>query len=316
MSVASRPVLMATARSLSIDRAAAEAAAALAHGGIDCMLVKGAAVARALYGDGGIRVYSDCDLLVRESDVPAAGVALRSLGFDLPRDENAALIPEFQHSETWTRARDRATVDLHWTFIGVGAPSMRVWEMLRARAATMRVGGRELAVADAPTTALLAALQLLQHGPHEGVKFRNDVERAVGLLDERDWRDAADLATRIGAEHAFGAGLRLAPGGPELAERLGVADDAAARAFSRGPPAAGAARALELVVRRDGIAGKLRLLLWLLVPSREYLEAMYPAARRGGLHLLAVYLLRPLDLLSRAPATLAAWRRARSAAGG
>lgn len=316
MTVANRPALMATARSLSIDRVAAEAATALAGRGVDCMLVKGAVAANALYADGGVRPYGDCDLLVREADIEAAGAALRSSGFDLPADENAALIPEFQHSHTWTRTSDRATVELHWTFIGADAPPNRLWRALRARATTMRVGGHDLAVADTATTALLAAMQLLQHGPDEGAKFRADVERAIRLLDAEQWHAAADLAGTIGAAGAFGAGLRLAPGGRELAGRLGVPDDAAARAFSGGPPAAEAARALELVMRRDGIAAKLRLLLWLLAPPPAYLEMIHPAARRGRMHLVAAYALRPLDLLWRAPATLAAWRRARSGAGG
>src|SRR4051794_21744115 len=116
MALANVPALMATARSLSIDRVAAEVIAALAERGVDSMLVKGPATARALYAGGAARSYGDCDVLVSEEDVPAAGAVLADLGFAHLFDEDAGIARELLHGHTWVRPRDRATVDLHWTF--------------------------------------------------------------------------------------------------------------------------------------------------------------------------------------------------------
>jgi hypothetical protein len=108
----------------------------------------------------------------------------------------------------------------------------------------------------------------------------------------------------------------MAPGGAAMAERLGAPDDAVGRALSGGSASEQAAEMLEIIARRPGVAAKLRLLAWLLVPPRAYLEMLHPWARRGGLRLAAVYVLRPFHLARRAPATLRTWQRARRTAHG
>jgi hypothetical protein len=86
------------------------------------------------------------------------------------------------------------------------------------------------------------------------------------------------------------------------------------RALAGGLGATGAALTLEAIARRRGVAAKARVLARLLLPPRAYLEMLHPSARRGGLRLAALYAWRPVRLAVRAPATLVAWRRARSAA--
>jgi hypothetical protein len=194
--LAKRPALTATARSLSIDRVAAEVTAALEASGVDCMLVKGAAVARALYADGGRRTYVDCDLLVRERDVPTADAVLASLGFQHPNDEDAGVLAEMLHSHTWMRPRDGAYVDLHWTFAAIPAPPERVFEALFAHARVARVGGGEMRLADPASTALLPALQLVQHGSVDGIKFAADVERARDARRRHVERSRRDSVAR------------------------------------------------------------------------------------------------------------------------
>lgn len=308
--------MLASARSLGVDRVAGEVTAALEAAGVESLLVKGPAIAHLLYADGAPRPYADCDLLVRETDVPRAGRVLVSLGFARAGDEDRAVRADELHAHTWLRRRDRAEVDLHWRFVGVDADGDAVWRALADGARREWIGGREISVPSAAATALLVTLQLLQHGPEEGAKHKRDTERALALLDDGTWREAAGLARRLDAERAFGAGLRMAAGGAAVAARVGLPDDPLRRALASAPAEAGAATWVERLARTRGLRTRARLLARLVVPPRAYLELYHPAARRGRMRLALVYLTRPLALAARAPAVLLAWRRAHREARG
>ena len=87
-------------------RALAEARAALAEHGVDCMVLKGLYFADRLYGGLERRGQYDVDLLVRRRDFRRASRALRALGY-------AARWRDL-HSVTWRRATTH--VDLHACF--------------------------------------------------------------------------------------------------------------------------------------------------------------------------------------------------------
>src|SRR2546427_4885417 len=97
--------LLAAARTLGVDALAAEAIEALRAAGIRSILLKGPALAGWLYGDGALREYDDCDLLVDPADTGVAAVVLRELGFqplvDRADPYGAAMAPP--HAECWTR---------------------------------------------------------------------------------------------------------------------------------------------------------------------------------------------------------------------
>jgi len=308
--------LLRSARCLGVDRALGDAAGALDAGGIDSMLIKGAATARLLYSDGAPRHYSDGDLLVRRADVERAERVLAAQGFERAYDEDECMAGEELHAHLWVRARDRAGIDLHWTLTGFGATSDAVFDLLWDEAGRERIGGREMAVPSPGATVVTAVLQLLAHGREHGAKRCRDVERALIRLDLAAWRDAARIARELGGAPAFGAGLRLATGGEEMAERLALPDDPLARTMAGRPTGVYATRWFERVARAPGVRGKARLLLWLVFPPRAYLEFVNPRARRGGLRLALIYVLRPLRLLARAPRVLATWRRAHREAHG
>jgi hypothetical protein len=108
----------------------------------------------------------------------------------------------------------------------------------------------------------------------------------------------------------------MAPGGAEAAERLGLPDDAVKRALVSAPAEVGAAAWVERVARAPGLPAKLRLLAWLVAPSRAYMEMLHPSARRGRARLALAYALRPFALVARAPVVLVTWRRAHREAHG
>ncbi len=81
----------------------------LTHEGVPAMLLKGAALAPAVYGNLALRPMSDVDLLVRETDVPGALRALRKLGYEI-------IPPRAYRCEVMARKPGGAEVpiEVHW----------------------------------------------------------------------------------------------------------------------------------------------------------------------------------------------------------
>jgi hypothetical protein len=166
--------------------------------------------------------------------------------------------------------------------------------------AALRPGSEELIVAGTPTPVLGRPARLAHvalHAAHHGPRVERpieDVRRALRRASEEEWREAADVAARIGATRAFAAGLALGRGGAP------AAGDAA-----EVPLAAGFAR----VSAAPGLRAKARLVAEELVPSAEFMRWWTPLARRSRRGLAAAYLWRWAFLEVRAPAALTAWRR-------
>lgn len=294
-----------------LDDAAAEVLAAFDAAGVDALLLKGPALARALYA-GEHRPYSDVDLLVAPDHIEAARHALTALGYastsaGLGIDDVAGVAP----AEEWAHAGG-VLIDLHWQLPGAPAPD--AWRALRPHRATIAVGGRDVPTLDTAGLALHVALHAAQHGTRYGKPIA-DLDRATARWPVAVWRDAATLADAIGAMGAFAAGLRLTDTGAALAVELDLpAADAAAWATAhrydrpRGTfhldalAAAGTPRERASILRRS------------LLPRRAWIVWQYPWARHGGARLAAAYALH----LARAPLwALRAWRfrRARRRAG-
>jgi hypothetical protein len=206
---------------------------------------------------------------------------------------------------------DGEVVDLHVTIDGVALAPAAAWAILleqteRARCRQRRARPRPAA------RALHVALHAAAGGGRE--KPLRDLARAVAQLDDALWSEAAALALRLQATPAFAAGLRRLPEGAALAARL-VLDDAAAAATTAGRlKAASAPReaiTIDHLVSTPGVAAKARIVADRLAPSPSYMRFRSPLARRGRRGLAAAYLWRPVSLAVRAPAAVAAWRRAR-----
>jgi hypothetical protein len=209
-------------RQRAVDAATAEAVAALRRAGIEVVLLKGPSIATWLYGDAQPRWYNDCDLLLREVDLDAAGLVLAELAYDRrssPPDD-PGLLPDV-HSVVWTRASDHAVVELHWTLVGLTATHQSVWETLSRDTAPIAVNGVPMRSLGEHGRALHLALHLAQHG-RATRQPAEDLRRGVTQLDFHVWKGARELSRRLGGDSAFGAGLRAGAGGAELAARLAL----------------------------------------------------------------------------------------------
>jgi hypothetical protein len=298
------------AANLAVDATTAEVLRALESAGARCLLLKGASVTRWLSAREDPRVYGDCDLLVPPADLTTAERVLGALDFKQHFDEGD--LPSWwrEHSATWMREEDGAKVDLHRSLVGVGVDPERLWLTLSPHVETMVIAGFPARVMTLPGRALHLALHAAQHGA-EWDRPLSDLERALSISGAKTWSAAAELADSLEATAAFAAGLRLVPGGREMADRLRLPEDlpvdVALRASTPPPVALG----IDQVARARGLRARAAILWHKLVPPPSFMRHWSPTARRGRLGLVLAYLWRPLWLLARLPAGFRAWRHAR-----
>jgi hypothetical protein len=299
--------LLATARSLAVDRFTAEVVRAFDHAGVESVLLKGATFVDWLYDRGEIRAYLDSDLLVPPEDAIAAERVLQALGFErLPEPPPLRGAP---HAAPWGREGDTTSVDLHYTLFGSGASPTEVWNALRPHFRPMSVAGLTVRVLDDAGRALLVALHAAQHGGLTE-RPRRDLERAVERVPQETWERAARLAVEVDAITPFASGLRLMPAGAMLAERLTLPEPGLFGLLEEGTGAP-LALGFERLARTPGLVGKLALIRREVAPSADRLRWLSPLARRGRLGLAAAYIHRPLWLLRRAPPSWLAWQKRR-----
>jgi hypothetical protein len=301
-------------RRLALDTALAELVPALEVRGVRPLLLKGAAFAGWLYDEPRDRPYDDIDLLVAPEQFEDAERGLAELGY-APRLGRMHLSERSDHSEEWTRdGMLPIAVELHHSLkLLPGAPAV-VWERLSSGAGTIEVAGRTVGVPAEPAAALIVALHAAQHG-REFERSMTDLRQALDRLPFTTWQAAAALAAELDVAAAFGAGLRLAPGGPPLCERLGLDETAPrhVRLSASTPPKT--AMGIERLLTTRGAGARLRIVVGALFPSREYLLATSAVARQGRLGLARAYLWRPFQLVGLLPRGLRAWAHAAARGG-
>lgn len=299
-------------RQLSLDAAAAEAIGALNRAGIRVILLKGPAVADWLYDERWQRPYGDVDLLVSPDDHARAGAALAGLGYRQSEFDEPGLAT---HASHWRRT-EPAPVEidlhrrLHWTRADAGS-----WSALAAGTERLTIGRVTVETLAPDARAMLIALHAAQHGARARRPIR-DLERALERVDADVWTRAAGRARQLGVQGAFALGLRLAPGGAQLADRLALTASASAEARLRAatpePTTIGWMRLLE---QRSARAA-LNVMRAELVPRPDFMRAWSPLARRGRRGLMAAYLGRPWWLLWHVPVAMRDLAEARRSSAG
>lgn len=278
----------------------------LSDAGIRGILLKGGALRSWLYREGGVRTYADIDVLVSPDQLDAAATLMKARGW------TESPYPSPIGHAVHLRPPDGdlpIPLDLHRSFHYCAVAPTRVWELLSAHTAPLRLGDREIEALDETALAVIVALHHVGHGGSS--QPTEDLERAVAQAPLETWREAARLAASLGAAAAFSAAVRDVEGGTQLAAELGlseVTDPALHLALATSPPTAD--MQLRLGRQRAHPLGLLRVLAGEAFPTPLRMREHYPLARRGLVGLLAAYLTRPFVLAPQ----LAAGRRATVAA--
>jgi len=288
------------------DALTARVVTVLRDAGVESVLLKGASVRRWLY-EGDERRSDDVDLLVSGRDRAAIETGLTAAG--LRYLGPSALGRGRPHRQLWEHPETTIVLELHESLTGIGVSDEQAWDVLSQRTEEFTLAGTRVAMLDAPARTLHLALHAAQHG-RESERTLEDLRRGLERLPEGTWSEAATLAVRLQALPAFVSGLTLAPGGTDLVRRLALETtepvDVALRAATAPPGSQGLAWLMAL----PGATAKARFLVRALVPSRVFMRAWDPLARRGTPGLALAYLRRPVWLLRHLPAAVQAWRRA------
>ena len=165
----------------------AEIGRAFERAGIPVIVLKGAALGPALYGDPALRTMGDVDLLVRREQQDVAGRVLLARGYvaDLAGGSEAWYQARHHHLAPLRAAAGSLIVELHHTIAERGDVCVPV-EDLWTRARWQEIGDARFSV--------LAAEDVLLH---LCLHFAGNNRVADGLL--RDLRDIAQLIQREGA---------------------------------------------------------------------------------------------------------------------
>ena len=171
---------------------------------------KGAALSQQIYGDIGLRVSSDIDIIVRQQDVIRAKALLISQGYT-PR---IFLTPEQDkkfiqvHSEQHFGHPHKTLVDIHWQFIPgyylVPFKETEIWSGLK----TISLEGRDI-FALSPEMLIIS---LCIHGAkHQWNELRqiSDIAGIIASDNDINWELILKIAREKRIERILFLGLRL-----------------------------------------------------------------------------------------------------------
>ncbi|MCP5153514.1 MAG: nucleotidyltransferase family protein [Ectothiorhodospiraceae bacterium] len=277
------------------DDAARRAIDTLAAAGIDCLVLKGGALAHQLYPEPWTRVRHDTDLLVRPQDAQSARRALAAAGFA----PAAGITGELVSHQTLCLHRDRRgmrhAIDLHWR-ISNRARYAGVADLdgLLAAAVPVPALGPHARAPGLADALVLACVHRLGHHPGEpSLGWLLDVHLLahrlgpLGIASALVTAAAADveapcLAGLEAARRALGTPLEHLPDRPWPVARATAALDRLDRGGSQIETVLDDLRALP------GWRDRLRLLREHLAPSAGYLRASMPAHAHRSVLALAL----------------------------
>ncbi len=180
---------------------------------VDVLVVKGLALAGALYHDLGIRPTADIDLLVRHNDLPVLTDALGSLGYK-PKPDFAEKVALYCHAAFEREHKPGVIIEAHWS-LGRNFPSDAEDALLWQDTRDLEIGPIKCRSLSVENHLMQATLHLAHHsvfGWHPSLLWLTDVallSRQSGL----QWALIAQAARR----QRFGRAVYLAL---SLSERL------------------------------------------------------------------------------------------------
>jgi hypothetical protein len=172
---------------------------------------KGPVLAQAVYGDPGLRSYSDLDFLIAPADFARAKQMLAELGYR-PTSEQTAAVERFWLWAGYERSFDGAAgkhlVELQWAllpyFYGVDLPV----EDLAARAGRISIGECEVACLSPEDCVIVLCLHAAKHLWTRLIWLSDIVEAAS--LETVDWSLVSARAEEFGIVRMLGVSFWLA----------------------------------------------------------------------------------------------------------
>ena len=270
---------------------------ALAAGGVDTLVMKGAALAHLIYDAPHLRVRVDTDLLIRRDQLEAAERVLEAQGWRRPPESDFELAAAQRHYEKPAPGSRRLHLDVHWRIANPRTFSDALsFDDIRARAVPVPALGRAARAPGTVDALFLACLHRVAHHDDEvDLLWLWDIHLLVSRLSRDEEEAFVALAVRTAMTGVCARGLDLAASAFAASAAAAMAPRLRAAGDGRSEPAS---RFLDGVrpidtLRADlaSVAGwrmALRLLGERVAPSRRYMRARYPRWPRALLWLAYV----------------------------
>jgi hypothetical protein len=276
----------------------------LADEGVEAIVFKGAALAQTHYASSWLRPRGDVDLLVRPSQVAAAGAVLERNGCGKASRPEGTLVT-FQSRYIGMAASMEVAYDLHWRLADPHAfDAVLDHATITAAAVDGESPGERFA---APVDALIIACvhRVAHHHDTDRLLFLCDIDRLARRFSIADWERFAGEAVRAGISAVCLRGLDLAA--TLLNTPIPVSVKATLAATGDTEPTAwfadGGLRRVDILcsdVSALGWRRGARLIREHVFPPRAYISASYQTDRR---------LLLPLLYAHRLVGGLSGWLR-------
>jgi len=280
----------------------------LRSAGIQVIVLKGAFLAEAVYGDIALRPMCDIDLMVPKDDLSKAQTILIANGGVLQQRGDIELFRVERHHHVAPVVVGNLFVELHWTITPFTGPveidAVGLWA--RARPAT--VAGVQLTALSPEDLLLHLCLHFGRDNRLTGLRSFCDIAQTIShYRREMDWQQVVRLAHEWGATRHVGLELHLARRMLNAAVPDYVLEGLVPGGIDR--PILQAA--MQFVYTQTdyhqwmslfdmegarSIGDKVKLLWRRVFLSRDEMAAVYPAARNSGF-LWSYYLLRVRDVV-------------------
>ena len=175
----------------------------LATAGLAVLLLKGAALAQAIYGNPALRPMGDLDLLVRREDVPTAVAAMAALGYTRVRAEPWANATTATENELLLckPGRSTAPLELHWSLLDSPYYQQKLdMQWFWQTALPIQVEGTSALMLGPEAQVLHLCAHLVLHhsnGDELRLLWLHDLAEVVACYRERmDWELLLDRAQR------------------------------------------------------------------------------------------------------------------------
>jgi hypothetical protein len=177
---------------------------------VDAVLLKGAALRRAVYDASVERQMADVDLLVSPDAFDVALEALDAGGYHLDRPEvRNAYRRHHYHFRAFHPAG--LTIELHWNLSRPGEPIQLDADGVRSRARPLARRGRLPALVPGFEDLLLHAVEQASDGAFASLRHLVDFDRIVGVASaDLDWTSIRSRAHQAGLTPALAHASRLA----------------------------------------------------------------------------------------------------------
>jgi hypothetical protein len=203
-------------RCLRLASCAENIFASLDADGVAAIAIKGPTLALAAYGDLALRVFSDLDVMVHQSDLARAARTLARIGYTSSAYDEKAIASGFFPDVALNFARDDNIVDLHWRLAPSYFPFAPEGEPVWQRTVEIELPGRRVRALGRRDAILFQACHGSKHG-WTTLGHVSDFARLLAASAPADLDGLVDEARRIGS-------LRMVLLGVDLAASLSLCE--------------------------------------------------------------------------------------------